>query len=68
MQHKEIVEKFKNLFPRQAEYMTEWFTNGKNSIRVRLMYGRDYIFTYYAPHDWRFETIDCFIGGLKGEN
>lgn len=67
MPHKELVEKFKHLLPNYAEYMVEWFPNGKNSIRIRHVYGRDYIFTYHAPHNWRFETVDCFVDDMKGE-
>lgn len=65
MTHNNVLLKFKVLFPQYAGPMTEWFPNGKNSIRVRYSKTRpDVIFTYNSTKDWRLETIDSFIKSM----
>lgn len=66
MTHHQIWEIFKKLFPLYAEASTEWFTNGKGSIRVRLLNPRqDFVFTYINNKEWKFETIDSYLKTLK---
>lgn len=67
MTHKEVFEKFEKCFPQFAETVECIFPNGKNSIRVRIAYLRDYIFTFNDEYDWCFETVDSFIKRMKGE-
>jgi hypothetical protein len=70
MTHKDVYERFKELFPPYAADVTTWFPNGKGSIRVRLKSGLDYVFTVNGRLDWRFETVGSFIKStlkVKGE-
>lgn len=66
MTHKEVYKWFKLYFPQFAEHVTEWFPNGKNSVRVRQKNGQDFIFTYNGRTNWRFETVESFLSNTKG--
>lgn len=66
MNHEEIFECFKSNFPGDHFYVVEWFPNGKNSIRIRRINDRDYVFTYNGQHDWCYETVESFIRKMKG--
>lgn len=66
MLHKDIFEKFKDLFPQLAETVEEWFPNGRHSVRVRTQDNHEYAFTFHRQHSWSLETIDCFIERMKG--
>lgn len=61
MVHLEVFELFRAYFPQHAECVTEWFPNGKNSIRVRIAVGHEFIFTYEDKNNWRFETYNYFL-------
>lgn len=65
MVHREVYFKFKSLFPSIDALVSEYFPNGKNSIRVRTKNHCDYVFTYNDADDWRFETVDSFIKTMK---
>lgn len=66
MSHKDIYEKFKKLFPAYAAASTEYFPNGKGSIRVRLgEQHRDFVFTIFNSKEWIFETINSYLERLK---
>lgn len=68
MTHNLIFECFELHLRPQARNVVEWFPNGKNSIRVRLTNGQDYIFTYINESEWSFETVDRYISThMKGE-
>lgn len=67
MAHTQIIKIFKLKFPLYDGQLKEWFPNGKNSVRVRLKNGQEFVFTHKAPNDWCFETIDSFIKRLRGE-
>ena len=66
MLQKDVLEKFKELFPQYAEQVEMWFPNGKNSIRVRTHERHDYVFTYHAKYCWSLETIDIYVDRMKG--
>lgn len=66
MSHKEVYKWFELYFPQYSKYIKEWFPNGKNSVRVRQINGQDFVFTFNAPNNWRFETVGSFINELKG--
>ena len=66
MLHEDVYKNFKDKFPQYSKHITEWFPNGKDSIRVRMKYGSDFVFTYHNWTDWSFETVDSFINKLKG--
>ena len=67
MVHTRIYEQYKATLPMYEKLTTEWFQNGKNSIRVRLSTNSpDFIFTYNKADDWCFETVKSYIGHMKG--
>lgn len=65
MSHKKVYENFKRLFGNIEPTVFQWFQNGKNSIRLRVAFKEDMIFTYDGPDNWRLESIDRWmrIGG-----
>ena len=69
MTHNEIYGIFEKLFPMYAEGVVDYFSNGKDSIRIRIgdLY-QDFVFTFHSNKDWKFETIDSFINSMKKEN
>lgn len=67
MFHSDIFKVFKDCLPDRAEKVTEYFPSGKNTIRVRQANGQEFIFSYNGPKAWKFETIEEFIAGMKGE-
>ena len=66
MIHSQVYTIFTSLMPSYAENAIMWFPNGKNSIRVRMITGQDFIFTYHKKDDWCFETVNSFIKKLRG--
>lgn len=64
MSHSEIFKKFNNIFRELAQSINTWFANGKDSIRVRIKSGSDFIFTYKSDTDWRYETLDSYIHSM----
>ena len=66
MTHANVKAAFEKIFPLFAGGVTEWFPNGKNSIRVRIgeLY-QDYVFTFHSATEWKFETIDSFLKNLN---
>ena len=67
MIHSQVYGYFKECLPIQAKKVTEYFPNGRNSIRVRQTDGQEFIFSTTAPKAWKFETIDQFLADMKGE-
>lgn len=67
MIHTQVYGYFKECLPEQEKKVIEYFPNGKNSIRVRQENGQEFIFSVTAPKVWKFETIDQFLAGMKGE-
>ncbi len=61
MTHNDVYEQFKKTFPFYASQIEEWFPNGKRSIRIRLVTGQDFIFTYNGPEELSFETMEMFL-------
>lgn len=66
MTHAEVYEKFKMKFPEYAKHLEDWFPNGKNSVRVRLKSGSDFVFTYINEDDWCFESVVSHIRKMRG--
>lgn len=64
MSHSEIFKKINNIFRELAPSINTWFANGKDSIRVRIKSGSDFIFTYKSDTDWRYETLDSYIHSM----
>ena len=68
MSHAEVYKAFRQYFPTYVgENIAAWFPNGRNSIRVREANGDEFIFSFNNGKDWKFETIDSFLNGKKGE-
>lgn len=67
MIHTQIYGQYKECLPDQAKNTKEYFPNGRNSIRVRQNNGQEFVFTFIGPKSWKFETIDQFLAGMKGE-
>lgn len=65
MTHNKVFEDFKERLPICINKITEWFPNGKDSIRVRFNNGKDYIYTI-DEHGFNFESKEHFIERLKG--
>ena len=66
MSHNDIIKYFALCFPTYHERTVSWFQNGKNSVRVRLEDGQEFIFTYHSHKEWKFETVKSFLKDLKG--
>ena len=68
MTHNEVWNAFKKHFPTACGFVTHWFPNGRNSIRVRLNDGKtDLIFTYQNSKVWKIETVDSYLESIKVE-
>ena len=62
MAHADILKIFERMFRSYAgTKIAVWFPNGRNSIRIRHNNKREYIFTYFGPSDWKFETVESFL-------
>lgn len=67
MSHNEVYKWFELYMPDYAgEKVSEWFANGRNSVRIRQVNGQEFIFTYNNQQDWKFETITSFLENMKG--
>lgn len=66
MNHRQVLDKFKQVLPSECVRMVYWFPNGKNSIRVRTKseHEPDYIFTFNSIGDWCYETEGRFIKNM----
>ena len=67
MTQKEVYKAFELFFPQYTEHINVWFPNGKNSIRIRLANGNEFIFTCDSKGDWRFETLDSFLNDIQNK-
>ena len=64
MTHDLVYGLFEETFPLYAQKTTEWFPNGRNSIRVRLDDKSEYVFTYKDVKA-QLETLDEFINTMR---
>jgi hypothetical protein len=46
MNHKDVYQKFIDTLPLYAKNTVAWYRNGQNSIRVRQLDGKEFIFTF----------------------
>ena len=63
--HKDIFKAFKDVTQMSDERVRIWYPNGRHSIRVALVGGRELIFTYDSPNYWRLETRGAFLTNMK---
>ena len=67
MSHSKVYKWFELYFSQYAGNKVEaWFQNGKNSIRIRQTNNQEFIFTFSDKGNWRFETVESYMKGLKG--
>lgn len=67
MTYGDVYKWFELYFPNYAgDKVDTWFQNGKNSIRIRQKNKQEFIFTYHSAGNFRFETVESFMVGLKG--
>ena len=67
MSHSEVYKWFELYFPQYAgDNVETWFQNGKNSIHIRQKNHQEFIFTFNNEGNWRFETVESFMNGLRG--
>ena len=65
MTHTEIYAKLQIVFTDIYNVTEEWFPNGKNSIRLKLMSNEEMIFTYRGTNNWSLETVDSYLERLS---
>ena len=61
----DVYNQFKIIFPQYTDHTEAWFPNGKHSVRIRLLDGNEFIFTYNNDLEWSFETVGMFINRLN---
>ncbi len=66
MSHLEVYKKFSGMFMETVPHIEAWFPNGKDSIRVRIKSGSDFIFTYHNFDNWCYETVSSYINKNEG--
>lgn len=66
MTHKKVHENFIRIFPGVAGRTFQWFQNGKDSIRLRIAFQDDMIFSYTNPKDWRLESVETWLDSNRG--
>lgn len=67
MSHSEVYKWFELYFPDYAgDKLDTWFQNGKNSIRIRQTNHQELVFTMQDKNNWKFETLESFMAGLRG--
>ena len=67
MVHSKVYQIFERVLPLYAGEQVEiWFPNGKNSIRIRSVDKREFVFTYHDDKSWKFETLKNYISSMKG--
>jgi len=64
MTHRTILEQFNLYFPQFSREVESWSPHGKNTIRIRSISRREYIYKFNGMDDWSLETIDSFINRM----
>ena len=57
MSHNEVFNIYKEIFPTEVKDIDTWFTNGKNSIRIRFITSCEVIFTCESRNEWDLRPI-----------
>lgn len=61
MTHIDVFKQFEKHFPQFADSVKTIFPCGKNTVRLRLEFMHEYVFSYNGENDWSFETVDSFM-------
>lgn len=61
MSSESVYDVLKRLLPAYAEQTKIYFSNGKNSIRIRTHNNTEFVFCYRSDANWSFETVDSFL-------
>lgn len=61
----EIYRKFLYYFPKYKDITEKYYSNGRNSIRIVVNDGSEYIFVYTNGKNFRFETFNSYKKRLK---
>lgn len=73
MTSQQVYMQFKAIFPNYISEGITYYPNGRNCIRIRgikpswCLTEQDYVFWFYGPSDWKFETFKSFLKQMKGE-
>ena len=67
MLHKNIIQIYNPLFSTAFGDITEWFPNGRDSVRIRTDMHRELIFTYHNETNWCLETVNSYCDHMKGD-
>ena len=69
MNHVETIKVYQDMFGVALEIISEWFPNGKNSVRIRFKDRRcvEIVFTYRNNENWRLETVKQYLDHLGDE-
>ncbi len=65
MTHKRLIDKYRELMGVHGDAIDMWYNNGSNSVWVRLVNKKEFIFTYYSKTRWRVETLAMFKDNMK---
>lgn len=66
MTHEAIFEYFKIHFPQHIDEVDSWNPHDKDSIFIKRVDGRDFMFTYVDKKHWRLETLKSYIKRTEG--
>lgn len=59
-----IVKKFTEIIGIPEDNINRYYIKNKNTIRIFLTNGNEYIFTYVSNKKWRFETVESYFYGF----
>lgn len=66
MSHNDILVKFGEIFSDNEYFAVKnWFTNGRNSIRLSLETGQIMVFTFIDDDNWTLETLKSWLDNVK---
>lgn len=65
MNHKEVYKALERHLPSFFSQTSIYFPNGKNSIRIRLKDGNEFVFSFNNDDIWKLETRDQHLIEMK---
>ena len=61
-----LLHHFLNTVTSSPSDVEQHWPCGKDTIRVRMKLGSEFVFTYHNFKDWRLETITAFSNRISG--